>query len=419
MKHIALTLIGLLVLSTSCLAGNKMRPIVFHTLLIIKPSTDVTIGDKTIKSTMTTEDIAAVTRVYMEHAPKIVKTLTNGRVQWKPKVIVSKYPLTSLSYMKKSITYWAGPKDVQKDIAEYVTPGTYDTVCIYYKPLLNDGKRPLPVISDFGLSPRATTNHAGMASVHWKDPKTLTYESASTEAFVHQWLHNLEHFYQAKGVKMPRFGMHGAKNNLYTNINRTWRQSYADFLNGKVKNKDGSYSGLGEKAWAKGTLRDAALRLTQKYMRQQIKAGAKNLLAGLPQKGQWRSESWKPVKYATPKVVRFASSYSITMNNIKANDHRMIRSMELEPNTAYLFAATIQTVNLEIAAASGLCGAAIEAGNQRSRSVTGTQKRQYVATEFVTGADGKADVLLRIGAKGSFAKGSATFSNLRLIELSK
>jgi len=410
MKQITLTLIGLLALTTSCFAQNKTEPIVFHTLLVIKPSTDVTIGEKTIKSTMTPEDIAAVTRVYMEHAPKIVKTLTNGRVQWKPKVIVSKFPLTSLSYMKRQKTYWAGPKDVVKDIAEYVTPGTYDTVCIYYKPMFNDSKRPL---SDWGLSPRATTNHAGMSSIHWKAPKTLTYESASTGVFVHEWLRNLEGFYQAKGIKMPKGGLNGAKNN------RTWKQCDADFLNGKVKDVDGSYSGLGEKAWAKGTIRDAAGRLTQKYMRKQIKSGAINLLAGLPQKGQWRSESQQPLKYTRPKVVRFPNSYSITMNNIKANDHRLIRSMELKPNTPYLFAANIQTVNIKVAEAGGVIGAAIETDGQRSRSVAGTQSGQYVATEFVTGDEGKADVILRIGGPGSIAKGSATFSDLRLIELSK
>jgi hypothetical protein len=419
MKHIALTLIGLLAVSTSCLAENKVAPIVFRTLLIIKPSTDVTLGDKTIKSTMTPEDIAAVTRVYMEYAPKIVKTLTNGRVQWQPKVIVSKFPLTSLSYMKSSKSYWAGPKDVVKDIAEYVTPGTYDTFCIYYKPLLNNGKRPLPVNSDWGLSPRATTNHAGMTSVHWKNPNSLTYETASTEAFVHEWLHTLEYFYQTQGVKRPKGGLQGAETNGYTSIKRIGGKWYADFLNGKVKDADGTYSGLGETAWAKGTLRDAALRLTQKYMRKQIKAGATNLLAGLPRKGQWRSESQKPVMYTKPKVVRFPNSYSITMNNIKANDHRLFRSMKLKPNTPYLFAANIQTVNVKVTEAGGVIGAAIESGGQRSRSVAGTQRGQYVATEFVTGDEGKVDVILRIGAKGSFAKGSATFRELRLIEIPK
>ena len=418
MKHIALTLIGLLAVSTSGIAENKVVPIVFRTLLIIKPSTDIPLGEKTIKSTMTPETITAVTRAYMEHAPKIVKTLTEGRVQWKPKVIVSKYPLTTLSYMKSHKSYWIGPKDVQKDIAEYVTPGQYDTVCIYSKPLLNTGNRPLP-ISDWGLSPHADTNHAGMSSVHWRVPKMLPYNTANTGAFVHEWLHSLARFYQTKGVKLPEGGLQGAETNGYTNTNHTRKKWYADFLNGEVKDKDGSYSGLGEKAWAKGTIRDAALRLTQQYMRKQIKAGAINLLAGLPTKGQWRSESRNPVKYTTPKVVRFASSYSITMNNIKANDHRMIRSLELKPNTAYLFSATIQTVNIQITEAGGLCGAAIEAGNQLSRSVTGTQKGQYVATEFVAGADGKADVVLRIGGQGSIAKGSATFSALRLIEISK
>jgi hypothetical protein len=419
MKHIALILIGLLAVSTSCIAENTVEPIVFRTLLIIKPSTNVTTGEKTIQSTMTPEDIAAVTRVYMEYAPKIVQTLTKGRVQWKPKVIVSMFPLTSLSYIKSSKSYWAGPKDVVKDIDEYVTPGTYDTFCIYYKPLLNDGTRPLPVNSDWGLSPRATTNHAGMSSVHWKNPKTLTYETASTEAFVHEWLHNLEYFYQAKGVKLPKGGLQGAETNGYTSIKGTWKKWYADFLNGKVKDADGTYSGLGETAWAKGTLRDAALRLTPKYMRQKIKAGATNRLAGLPQKGQWRSESQTPVKYTTPKVVRFASSYSITMNNIKANDHRLFRSMKLKPNTPYLFAANIQTVNVKVAEAGGMIGAAIEAGKQRSRSVAGTQSGQYVATEFVTDDEGKADVILRIGGQGSIAKGSATFRDLRLIEIPK
>ena len=426
MKHIALTLIGLLAVSTSCIAENTVEPIVFRTLLIIKPSTDVTLGDKTIQSTMTPEDIEAVTRVYMEYAPKIVQTLTNGRVKWLPKVIVSKYPLTTLSYMKSRKSYWAGPKDVVKDIDEYVTPGTYDTFCIYYKPLLNDykpllndGKCPLRVNSDWSLSPRATTNHAGMTSVHWKDPKTLTYETASTEAFVHEWLHTLEYFYKTQGVKLPKGGLQGAETNGYTSDKRIGGKWYADFLNGKVKDADGCYSGLGETAWAKGTIRDAALRLTRQYMGKQIKAGAINLLAGLPQKGQWRSESQKPVKYTTPKVVRFSSSYSITMNNIKANDHRLIRSMKLKPNTPYLFAANIQTVNIKVAEARGVIGAAIEAGGQRARSVAGTQSGRYVATEFVTGDEGKVDVILRIGGPGSLAKGSATFSDLRLIEIPK
>lgn len=93
--------------------------------------------------------------------------------------------------------------------------------------------------------------------------------------------------------------------------------------------------------------------------------------------------------------------------------------MKLKPNTPYLFAANIQTVNIKVAEARGVIGAAIEAGGQRARSVAGTQSGQYVATEFVTGDEGKVDVILRIGGPGSLAKGSATFSDLRLIEIPK
>ena len=76
-------------------------------------------------------------------------------------------------------------------------------------------------------------------------------------------------------------------------------------------------------------------------------------------------------------------------------------------------------MNIKVAEAGGVIGAAIESGNQRSRSATGTQSGQYVATEFVTDDEGKADLILRIGGLKSIAKGSATFSNLRLIEIPK
>lgn len=147
-------------------AADPPGPITFKTLLIIKRSTDVQVDGKRVRSEMTKQDIDAVKRVYLEHIPKLVDRLTEGRVKWDADVVTSKYPLKSLSYITSHRTFWPAESNVQDDIAGYVALGKYDSFCIYYKTVDADGRQQIPVKNDWGLTPAAHTNHAGMSSVH-------------------------------------------------------------------------------------------------------------------------------------------------------------------------------------------------------------------------------------------------------------
>lgn len=394
-------------------AQEAPEPIVFKPLLIIKRTTDVVVNGERIRSEMTREDIEAVKRAYLEHLPKLVDRLTSGRVQFKPEAVISKHPLKSLSFMSSHKTFWAGEKDVREDLDAYVHLGKYDSFCIYYKTVDANGNRQIPVNNDWGLTPAAHTNHAGMSSVHWKPADKLTLETASTEAFLHEWLHNLEYFYGPRGVRLPKGGLHGAEENGYHSKDRTWKPWYRDFLNAKVKDEDGQRSGLGEKAWSKGTIRASAQRMTEDYYQQRIKRGAVNMLKGIDPLKRWQSKAWIDLKQSPQ-----GKGNQVTLANEVANDQRLIGRFKLKPDRTYLFSARVKATDVEITESGGRYGACLEANGRYSISVTGTTKDWvYVAVEFETDDTGMADLMFRLGGRGSITKGSAAFSQWSLMEI--
>lgn len=162
-----------------------------------------------------------------------------------------------------------------------------------------------------------------------------------------------------------------------------------------------------------GTIREAAQRLTHGYCQQRMKRGALNMLKKIDPIKQWQSKAWIDLKQPPQ-----GKNGQITLTSFVPNDQRLIGRFKLKPNRTYLFSARIKTDEVRITESGGRYGACLEANGRYSINVTGTTDDwQYVAVEFDTDDSGMADLMFRLGGRGSITKGAATFSQWSLLEI--
>jgi hypothetical protein len=103
------------------------RPLEFHVLLIIKAKGDIeTKWMPNVKYQMSQDHIRAATHGFSKFTPELVKTLSNGRIVWKPTVVVSEEPLTKVGGDAKGTSI--DPSNVEVDLKKHVTPGQYDGI---------------------------------------------------------------------------------------------------------------------------------------------------------------------------------------------------------------------------------------------------------------------------------------------------
>ncbi|HTN04002.1 MAG TPA: hypothetical protein VL132_19085, partial [Planctomycetaceae bacterium] len=192
-------------------------------------------------------------------------------------------------------TFWLSPADVKEDIQQYAPLGKYDGVLFYWKAVNDDGKG-LNVGFGWSIGPNEGANLAGFSSVHYAPTGSWGKDSEVTEVFLHEWEHQIEAFYSGKGIKLPKGGLHvDASYGYKHHPTRFWKPWYRDFLTGNVLESDGSRTGLGEKAWALGTIREDQLVYLPEYLTPERRR--RNLLKdpSFESTGQspWTAGSWR------------------------------------------------------------------------------------------------------------------------------
>lgn len=288
----------------------------------------------------------------------------------------------------------------------------------------SDDKTKATLRGGFGWStgPRDDANGCGYSCVNYVPANLFTQESEFTEVFLHEWLHQVEAFYGAQGVPLPRGGLHGNDNYGFKHKGG-WKHWYEAFLNAELKEKDGRQVGLGEEAWRLGTIRDEAALLTPAYLTADRRR--RNLLADgsfedvSPK--QWAARSWRNNPGAVSFTDREARSgkQSAVIHATQDDDVQLVQRVAVKPNTRYLLSGWIKTKDVAIVQPGGGMGASLSVwgGYEGSPSRVGTTDWTYAALVIASGERKEIEVAARLGYHGSTATGTAWFDDLCLIEI--
>lgn len=405
-------------------AADKPNPLEWRVLLVIKTESDVKIaGQPAVKTRLPDDNIAAVRRAFIQHTPTFVSELSEGRLKWKPDVVVSPRAVTTVSPMGNN-TYWLSPADVKEDIQQYAPLGKYDGVFFYWKAVNPDGKG-LNVGFGWSIGPNEGANFAGFSSVHHGPTDSWGRNSETTEVFLHEWQHQLEAFYGGNGIKLPKGGLHvDASYGYKHHPTQFWKPWYHDFLTGDVIEPDGSRTGLGEKAWKLGTIREAQLVYLPEYLTPERRG--KNLLRNASFEGghsDWSVGSWR----ANPSVGRMEADAKsrdgkrvAVLSTEQVDDAHLRQTVLVKPKTKYLFSGWGRSTDIVIGEKGGGSGASLSllGGFERSReTLVGTSDWKYLSMVFDTGDRTTIDLAVRLGHHGSTASGKVWFDDLCLIEL--
>jgi len=400
---------------------SETQPVEWKVLLIIKSRTDVHCdGCPRIVSKMTKEDVSSVSLAFKRYFPFWVKRLTNGHIRLRPKVIISRKTLRSVSSAGEN--FYVSPQDVTDEIDKYAPLGEFDSTFVYWKGIDDRTKVTLPVGFGYALGPTWSANLCGYTSIHHREPKLWTKYSETSEVFIHEWLHQLEAFYEEKGVRLPEGKLHGAERYGYKHHNG-WKHWYEDFLNGNVKDASGNKLGLGQKAWCLGTIRDEAQLYRFEYFSNLSNYVnlVENCSFELPWDNRvWKLESWLGNKEACQiSSISHQGMYAIRISSDKADDIRLTQIVSIKPNTRYLFNCWAKTENVTINEEGGNTGANLSQSisSKTSLSLVGSSDWKYLAVVFDSKNNAKVKISLRLGHHGSTCTGKAWFDDVKLIEI--
>ena len=421
-------------------------PLVFRTLLVIKPIGDIhSERHLKVQYQMTPEDIAVITRSFQRDVPYWIDRITRGRVQWQADVKVSQVPLRTIHVWDDGCGI--APEDIGEDIDAYAPQSKYDAIFVYWKSWDDETNYRLPGPYGWASGTFEAANYAGFASVQYDVPSAWTRDSGSTECFIHEWLHLLEGFYGGReGVKLARGGLHSGEEHGYTLNERNWKDWYGDLLNGEIEEEDGR-AGLGEAAWKYGTMRAAAalqpaagprnappfasadklandaIRTAPEYLTPQRRA--RNLLRNGDfsdgDDGAWEIQSWKGNKNAASLVPDTpgggATALQIATN--QPDDVKLVQKVSIKKRTNYLLTGWIATQGVQIVEPNGQFGASIGLvnGAERTPALVGNHDWRYVATGFYSGESTETEICARLGGIASTSVGAALFRDLCLIEI--
>ncbi len=401
--------------------SNGPMPLEWRVLMIVKAEGLIQEeGLPEVKYTMTPTDIEAVKVAFAEYTSTFVRTLSKGRLEWKPEVVVSSTPLRKVS--KIGDGFWVGPECVSEDIEEHVTTGKYDGIFVYWKD--TDDTTNYSLKGGFGwtIGPNDAAKGCGYTCVNFVLPQNLTRESEWTEVFLHEWLHQLEAFYSGKGVKLPRGGLHGDPNYGFKHENG-WKHWYKAFINAELEEKDGTRAGLGDDAWRYGTIHEeAAMRLPEYLNNERQQA---NLLADSSFEeeatNKWSLRSWRNNGnvFAIVNDASKSGKAAAVLRSPTGDDAMIWQQVAVKPATQYLLTGWVRTEKIVIDQEEGTMGAnfCIGSDSETSRSLVGTNDWTYLTLIFNSGDRITIEVGARLGHHSSIASGTAWFDDLVLIEI--
>lgn len=240
----------------SALCRNKM--VNWHALLLIYPYLDVRLPvgwfrQRTFQHQLSPLDIQDALNSFQQF-PHLARECSHGEVTLTTTIASIERPLSSLTAMGKRI-YWPSPDDVRQELDDFVTPGRFDSVFVFWPQ--NDWLTGVTIPSGgWGL---------GMGASDWSNGATYaTVANAPTEAWqrpmvgevwLHEWLHGVCHHFAEQGYVMPDGDADGGARHGYVQAETTgWTAYYRDLMCGKVIS-NGQETGIPSAAWQRGSIR--------------------------------------------------------------------------------------------------------------------------------------------------------------------
>lgn len=403
----------------------SQKPLEWHVLLIIKAQGDIkTDWMPNVKYQMTSQEIEAAEVAFSKTTPEMVRKLSNGRLVWKPTVVVSKEPLAKVEGDAKGTSI--GPGCVADELKTLAPRGKYDGVFVVWKDHDPATKRSLK--GGFGWTVTAADAYEG-AGFSCVNQCVAPKEFAVGEVFLHEWLHQLEAYYITKGVRLPRGGLHGNDNyGFKQDKDGGWKSWYRAFINAELPEDDGKRSGLGEMAWRWGTMRDEVNLYLPSFITPERKRA--NLLTNPSfeegDKGwSYRSLAENKAGFAITNDQTKLDKAAAVLRSEKMNDLVLGQKVRVNPKSRYLLTGWVRTnqVHLENkerkdgAFQSGALLSVEGVKRNASKVVVGTRDWSYVAHVFITGDVQEVEIGLRLGNNASKAIGTAWFDDLVLLEI--
>lgn len=235
----------------------------WRTLVLVYPVLDARygsgLGRKRARRVMARDERAAVTAV-IESLPATILTWSDGLATLDPLDVVEvRRPIGSLSSSGGG-RWWVGPREVRPELTEVAETGaSYDSVFALWP-----GDPDVPQCGwGCTLGPSDATFGAGFSSIstdHWR---TLATDPHPAQGYVHEWLHQVEAVYRARGLSEAELpSLHDAGDftsardaseapfgasyaEYHDRGARTWSPWYADWMTGRLVRMDGVGGGTG------------------------------------------------------------------------------------------------------------------------------------------------------------------------------
>ena len=210
-------------------------------------TTDVDINGKQIKVDATNEDIKNITNT-IERFSDTCKNLSNSKMQAESDIYLVDTPVKSLSY-DNQFGYYIAPEDIEDQIKDVINKNNYDHIFIITKLGDEEHEEDIEIKDWIGLG---AMDYYGIGFSNIRLPnesKSYIYKYNSRvnifpeEVLLHEFLHSLERNSGEYGYEVPAlhdYQKYGYKDE-YLIGERTW---YDDYMNKKVKDKEGNLIGL-------------------------------------------------------------------------------------------------------------------------------------------------------------------------------
>ena len=233
--------------------GKSVKKPQWRVLWLVMPEVKTTLKNgKKFAMNMTDKDIKKTVEI-SGRFKKFIESATNGYVDIALDVYIAQKPVTTLSLFDKTEdgkdSYWVSLEDLPQDAKQKAS--AYDTVMATVRLA---GKENTVADSWWGLG------LCGYCLVQMLEGYDLNYLDVTAdnpypeELYVHEWTHNLEHFYEDLGYKFPGADdaeVYGYKSKSNIGING-FHHYYIDIYNAKVYDPDSKkYIGVTKDMWYK------------------------------------------------------------------------------------------------------------------------------------------------------------------------
>ncbi len=219
-----------------------------HMALIIKAVGSTAGG--TVAEDIEVENVSAVSQSFAECPRLWFQSLTDGRVSYTGQAFTSSRPIeqvqTTCGYSVPAAS------ELSADFTELIPEGAFDGVVVYWRPGSVDGGWSCAGLGGpygAGLGYQAY----GADSAAWM---SCTPEPSS--AFIQAYLAMAAQYYSEHGVPAPEGALSGGVDAKYEVGSFSWNHWRRDYLLGRVIRADGTYGGLGPRAFRTGPIRTAA-----------------------------------------------------------------------------------------------------------------------------------------------------------------